>query len=299
MDANEDVRQGPVSDMVESLAMQEAILEKHSSASPPATYNRNHQRQPIDGIWVSAGVEIHRAGYLEFGGASPSNHWALWIDFHLTKLFGSTIMPTVRPNARRLKAKDPRLVAKYNSMTKQAFKDNKLFSWLSTLMKAIEEHGFQHEHEIEFNSIHEKHTSLRKSIEQQLRKLKMGGVPWSPKLQKYRDAIELWWMVFRKRKSVKVSTKRVRRFMKRLGNTNALQVSLEYAERELKMARIAYKAAKTNADMWRDEHILSLAEARAEERGTTVEAEEKTLKHHARQKHQAYRIKAVRNKLRE
>jgi hypothetical protein len=38
--------------------MNEAILTKHASKSPPATYNRNYSRQPIDGIWISDGLEI-------------------------------------------------------------------------------------------------------------------------------------------------------------------------------------------------------------------------------------------------
>jgi hypothetical protein len=76
-----------------------------------------------------------------------------------------------------------------------------------------------------------------------------------------------------------------------------LKVPLSFAERELKMALIEYKAAKKNADVWRDDHILSLAEARADKKGTLVEAEQKALTHHARQKRQALRVKAVRNKL--
>jgi hypothetical protein len=44
----------------------------------------------------------------------------------------------------------------------------------------------------------------------------MGGIPWSPKVQRYRDAIELWWMVVRKQRNVHVSTKRVRHFIRQL-----------------------------------------------------------------------------------
>jgi hypothetical protein len=40
----------------------------------------------------------------------------------------------------------------------------------------------------------------------------MGGVPSSPKLQIYRDLIELWQMIVIKRKRIKVSVKRIRRF---------------------------------------------------------------------------------------
>ncbi len=65
--------------------------------------------------------------------------------------------------------------------------------------------------------------------------------------------------------------------MRQLGITNALKVPLPFAEQELKMALITYKAAKKNADVWRDDHILSLAEARAAKKATTVEAEQQAL----------------------
>jgi hypothetical protein len=299
MDANEDVRHGDAASMMTTVSMHEAILAKHSSKSPPATYNRNYSRQPIDGIWVSDGLEILRGGYTEFGGAAPSDHRALWVDFHYTELFGHSILPTVKPSARRLNANDPRLAETYNQLTKQAFRKNKLFKKLTLLSAALMKDGLLPKHEQEFNSIQLLQTSLRKEIEKDLRRLRMGGISWSPKLQRYRDQIELWMMVTQKRRRVKVSTKRVRRFMRRLGITHALKVPLSFAERELKMALIAYKAAKKNADVWRDDHIHSLAEARAAKKGTTVEAEQKALTHHARQKRQALRVKAVRNKLRQ
>jgi hypothetical protein len=100
-------------------------------------------------------------------------------------------------------------------------------------------------------------------------------------------------MVVQKRRQVKVSTKRVRQFIRHLGLTHALCISLPFAERELKMARIAYKAAEKNTDVWRDDHIISLAHARANKNGTTVKAEQKALTHHAQQKRQAYEPKLL------
>jgi hypothetical protein len=46
-------------------------------------------------------------------------------------------------------------------------------------------------YEEEFNSIQLLHTTIRSGIEQGLRQLRMGGIPWSPKLQGYRDMIKL------------------------------------------------------------------------------------------------------------
>jgi hypothetical protein len=48
-----------------------------------------------------------------------------------------------------------------------------------------------------------------------------------------------------------------------------------------------------------DDHILSLAQARAEKNGTTVDVKQKALTHHACQKRQALWVKIVRKKLRQ
>jgi hypothetical protein len=199
MDANKDVRAGAVADMMSTASMREAILEKHSSKSPPATFNHNYSRQPIDRIWVTDGLEILRGGYTKFRGAAPSNHQGLWVDFHYTELFGHSILPTVKPSARQLNANNHRLSLTYIQLTKQAFKKAKLFQQLSILSANMIKDGLQPEHKKEFNSIQNLHTVIRKEIEKELRQLWMGLISWSPKLQRYQDKIKLWWMVTQKR----------------------------------------------------------------------------------------------------
>jgi hypothetical protein len=62
-------------------------------------------RQPLttttvnNPIRVNNGLEILRGGYTEFGGAAPSDHRALWVDFHYTELFRHKILPMDKPSA--------------------------------------------------------------------------------------------------------------------------------------------------------------------------------------------------------
>ena len=53
LDANEDVRKGETSNFFQAVGMKEAILNSHTGRDPPATYNRNMNREPIDGMWVT------------------------------------------------------------------------------------------------------------------------------------------------------------------------------------------------------------------------------------------------------
>jgi hypothetical protein len=64
IDANEDVRTGATAEFFKALGMRKAILAKHNQVSPPATHNRNNQRQPIDGLFVTPGLKAVAAGNL-------------------------------------------------------------------------------------------------------------------------------------------------------------------------------------------------------------------------------------------
>jgi len=44
----------------------------------------------------------------------------------------------------------------------------------------------------QYDKLDQEDCLLRDTVEQGIRKLHMGGVPWSPKLQPFRDTIELW-----------------------------------------------------------------------------------------------------------
>jgi hypothetical protein len=102
-----------------TLGLREAILDLHSDHSPLATHNHNQNRQPVDGIWDTQGIQIAYGGYSAFGDACPSDHRALWIDIMYSVMFGQTPDTMWLPTARKLNTRDPRLVQLYNSRVKQ------------------------------------------------------------------------------------------------------------------------------------------------------------------------------------
>ena len=72
MDANEHVGETNISDIFRAIGLTEAILDRHKNkASTQPTYQRGSE--PIDGIFVSANIEVEASGYLPFGDA-PSDH---------------------------------------------------------------------------------------------------------------------------------------------------------------------------------------------------------------------------------
>ena len=67
IDANEDIRSGKINSMTKLLGMRDAVLDLHDQTEPPETCNKNTQRVPIDGIFVTPGIMPTAGGYSAYG----------------------------------------------------------------------------------------------------------------------------------------------------------------------------------------------------------------------------------------
>ena len=80
-------------------------------------------------------------------------------------------------------------------------------------------------------------------------------------LQTYRDTIDFWTRIIKLRKGVKTSPTVLKDLTKRLQIYSGFYADLPSAQLQLKLAYIAYGAAKMRALDWRDEHNQSLIDA--------------------------------------
>ena len=88
----------------------------------------------------------------------------------------------------------------------------------------------------------------------------MGGVPWSPKLQVFRDTIWMWSLIIRKLQGRKISARLIFRLKKEL-NIEDTQCSIEEATNKYKIAMKEHKKVrKTKTVKLRDKFIEKLAE---------------------------------------
>ena len=296
MDANEDVRGGEVDLFMKTVCMREVILELHCESSPPATYNRNNKRQPIDGLWATPGITISRGGYLAFGDGCPSDHRGLWFDVEYSVAFGHRTPTIVPPQPKRLKAKDPRVVKKYIKSVKKTMKSSGYTSRYDKFKRQSKE-GWDDSLEREYNVLQRENTRIRAASEKKIRKLTMGGVPWSLEIQQIRDKIELWEMLVRRKKKVKVSVKRIRRFLKKGSSSHAFTCSLKEALHIRDEAHREYKTAKEKAPQMRAKFQESLAVAITVKKGTDAVTEANNLKRIERQRRQARNVKRMRGRL--
>ena len=58
IDMNKDVRTGTLALQLLSLGLSDLVLSTHPSQSPPATFNRNETRTPVDAIWGSRAIDV-------------------------------------------------------------------------------------------------------------------------------------------------------------------------------------------------------------------------------------------------
>jgi hypothetical protein len=151
----------------------------------------------------------------------------------------------------------------------------------------------------EYNWLQNENTTICKEMESKLRKLFMGGVPWSPEIQILRDKIEAWSMLVRKKKNVQVSVKRIRCFLKKVPSiTNAFTCTLPEALQCRQMAFMEYQSArKLDTLKWRETFQGTLAEAIALKKGTDVETKAKNLRRFEQQRRQARNVKQMRGKM--
>ena len=103
-----------------------------------------------------------------------------------------------------------------------------------------------------YNCIHQQMYMVRRLAEENCRTTPSGKVPWSPKLQGFRDRLTLWKLLLKGRKHCRVSSRKVlRRLMKKTRLSDAWRKPTAELEECLHNERLAYKQAKRQATQLR------------------------------------------------
>ena len=268
VDNNADVRTSSLAIGLLDLGFRDAVLSAHSPASPPATHNRNQSRTPIDAIWISPTIEVSRTGYCPFDGihGMDSDHRLLWVELDNTSILGKYLPPTHPVLSSRVKSSDPRSRNLYISRVTRHYRKANVPIQCRDIQVLVNQvtRGQTHLMPIllqAYNKLHKTTTDIRNDVEAKLRTLNNGQVPWSPRLQRYRNIINYWTCIVKLRKSVNTSRSQLKRLAQRLGIYKGFHVTLEYAELKLSESRDSYYKMKPRAEQWRIEHNQSLVDA--------------------------------------
>jgi hypothetical protein len=117
LDANDNVRTGPVNAMLRSKGLVQVHSAQHPQLPPRATCNKNAQDIPVGGIWASASLECSSAGYLGFGEIiiGKTDQCLSWADFTYESALGFQPPEPSYVAPQHLTLNDPRVVKKIQS----------------------------------------------------------------------------------------------------------------------------------------------------------------------------------------
>ena len=260
VDANEDLSsQGPASfrHCLRQVGLEEAIIRRHGSRFM-ATHQRNSKDQPIDGLFVSAGVKVLAGGYYGFDEFFASDHRGLWLDFDLKQTLGGHLPVKSNFKPRHLTLHDSRAVRRYLRSVHEGYAHYEIPQRLRRIEALLKKNGATMTPRLirTFNCIHAQVYMIRRKAEANCRKLAMGKVPWSPQMQEFWDRLSLWKILLKGRKKCRVSSRKVRRLLKKTHRPDAWKLDTASLEIRLKNERKEYKEAKKNsASQWRKDYI--------------------------------------------
>ena len=251
--------------------LQEILRSLHPHISPPPTNQVGSK--PIDSIFVSPALNnACRGGWLKFG-TGIGDHRPLYIDINFRKLLGENRFIIKRPQVRRLKCEDPRIVSNFNKIFEGHGHKNHLFTKYKQLRGTfgVLPSSIAHSKLFHLDTLA---TAASRTAEKKCRKLKMGNVAYTAESAQMRVVIELWNNVIRKKSGANISSTYIKRLSKQCNITSPMDLSIDdcKTERSL-MYRQLIDFAKT-AKQSRKQFIDSLADAIAadgnEKRSTVV-----------------------------
>ena len=211
IDANEDVRKGPLCQAFEQLGLKSAIRSKHGNFCPPTQHRGS---EPIDDTFVSQGIKIHRSGYIPFGDG-PGNYRALYADIYQDSLFGGDFHKIHRLPARRLISTNAKVLEKFNKLFEQKLQEHDVHARMERLR--LRSHClFTAADALEYEKLDNIQQNAYRFADKGCRKLKAGEVQYEPnKIQHYGIIIRMCTLLIRKKCDCKVSSRIISRLAKK------------------------------------------------------------------------------------
>ena len=261
VDANEDLTDySPTSFRykMSECGLKETILSRHPGQQ--ATYQRNQQGYPIDGIFATADIPVMAAGYYPFDEHVSSDHRGLWMDIDISRVLGKHRPRKSTHSPRRLVMHNKRVVKRYIELAEQGYQRFNIPGRLATLGFDVsrQRKGMTTTQGQRFDRIHADAYMVRRLAEKQCRKLSMGGAEWSPQGQTIRNRITLWRLLLKGRQQCRVSSRKVRRLLRKTDEPMAWKLTQAELESHLKEDLGRYREAKKGKlSHWRKQHVTN------------------------------------------
>ena len=294
MDTNEDIHSDTIEAWTSSWGLIDGLRQTHPTLARVATCNKNGNHIPIDGIWISPGLNIQRAGMTGFGELYPdSDHRILWIDIQIESLFGfRTPAPAKRPTDS-LPIRDPKAMAKYNRYVKTQFKHHRIAEKTFYLEEKALHKDFNSEDATQYNKILQIQQDIRRRAKRHCRRFYTSQILYTSDLGLIYRRRKLWKLLELKRLQVPVDVKAIRRLMRQVSEPLAFQLSIEDIRKKLEEAIRDWKDHKKQHQELREEYEVAVDQRRAKQLGTSIESQTKQRRNTQTTRSIFHRIKGV------
>ncbi|CAJ1954071.1 unnamed protein product [Cylindrotheca closterium] len=133
--------------------------------------------------------------------------------------------------------------------------------------------------ERQYNCLHKQMYNIRRKAEARCQRVTNGAVPWSPQIQNFWDRQSLWKLLLKGRKQCRVSSRKIRRLMKKTKLPDAWKKTTVELETALRNDRKEYLHAKKNhAVSWRKEFLTVQVKKSKKKQWTSRKARDRFLR---------------------
>ena len=161
IDANENVRTGPLSTALENLGLKSAVRSKHGNFCP-----------------ATPGIRINKSGYLPFGDG-PGDHRAVYVDLCQDSLFGGEFHKIHRLPARRLISTNEKVVEKFNELFNKKLQEHNVHERMEQLR--LRSHRlFTAEDATEYEKLDNIQQNAYRYADKRCRKIRAGEIQYEP-----------------------------------------------------------------------------------------------------------------------
>jgi hypothetical protein len=286
-DFNEEVRSKLISGVFTILNMKEAIIAKYGKKALNIFY---HGANPIDGIFVSNELCVRNCGYTPSKWGMQTDHRFLWIEIAEEHLFGTTTHPIWKPRARRLKTDDPQVVQRFLKERLKLMEKDNLTKRLNILYTQIKDISLTAAQEIEMEQLDHLRTEHIIRAEKLGRKLKMGGVPWSPVLQLSINRIRYFRACISRYQHHKVNSRTLITLFE-AANLSQKISTLVGAKNAIASEYKTYNEIKLSSSVQSNQYLHELAERKAKNGNQKVASVLKQLVRRETQQDQSRKLK--------
>ena len=283
--------------VMEGLSLKEAIMDRHGK-SGPSKFCRNWSATPVDGIWISPGLQINAGGYFPYDiPISNMEHRCTWIDFLFTQAFGHNVPAIIRPKARRLQPKDPWFVKNFVDCYRKLILDNCILDRVKKLEDQLR-YPLPLSLQKEYEELEKFCTTAVATAERKCRKLRMGQVAFSPAIGQARLLIQAWSLLDKRSKGLKISSRFLHQTLKKANlDTSCFSLPAASVSLQLKDAYRNYYALKSSHLSLREGSLHEWATVLSLAGNSDKETKVRRLQQRERQRSSARKIRYLRGKL--